>query len=120
MPLIFERTQTQFENLKTLRYDPDTLRLHQLYKQSTELEKINTELVKESIVLTMSNFNNNTVPLILTGGGPGTATNVISLELYRMGFTYYKFGLASALSVLVFLVNIVFVVLYVRMIKYDV
>ncbi len=49
MPLIFERTQTQFENLKTLRYDPDTLRLHQLYKQSTELEKINTELVKESI-----------------------------------------------------------------------
>ena len=56
----------------------------------------------------------------MTGGGPGTATNVISLELYRMGFTYYKFGLASALSVLVFLVNIVFVVLYVRMIKYDV
>ena len=56
----------------------------------------------------------------MTGGGPGTATNVISLELYRMGFTYYKFGLASALSVLVFLVNIVFVMLYVRMIKYDV
>ena len=49
MPLIFERTQTQFENLKTLRYDPDTLRLHQLYEQSTELEEINTELVKESI-----------------------------------------------------------------------
>ena len=49
MPLIFERTQTQFENLKTLRYDPDTLRLHQLYEQSTELEEINTELVKESM-----------------------------------------------------------------------
>ena len=77
-------------------------------------------MLLSTIVLTMSNFNNNTVPLILTGGGPGTATNVISLELYRMGFTYYKFGLASALSVLVFLVNIVFVVLYVRMIKYDV
>lgn len=49
IPLIFERTQTQFENLKTLRYNPDTLRLHQLYEQSTELEEINTELVKESI-----------------------------------------------------------------------
>ena len=48
------------------------------------------------------------------------ATNVISLELYRMGFTYYKFGEASALSFLVFLINIVFVVLYVRLIKYDI
>ena len=47
IPLIFERTQTQFENLKTLRYDSDTLRLHQLYEQSTELEEINTELVKD-------------------------------------------------------------------------
>ena len=67
-----------------------------------KLPLIKTPMLLSTIVLTMSNFNNNTVPLILTGGGPGTATNVISLELYRMGFTYYKFGLASALSVLVF------------------
>ncbi len=85
-----------------------------------KLPLIKTPVLLSTIVLTMSNFNNNTVPLILTGGGPGTATNVISLELYRMGFTYYKFGQASALSFLVFLVNIVFVVLYVRMIKYDI
>lgn len=85
-----------------------------------KLPLIKTPVLLSTIVLTMSNFNNNTVPLILTGGGPGTATDVISLELYRMGFTYYKFGLASALSFLVFLVNIVFVVLYVRLIKYDV
>lgn len=67
----------------------------------------------------MSNFNNNTVPLILTAA----ARHGHQRDLARAvphGFTYYKFGLASALSVLVFLVNIVFVVLYVRMIKYDV
>ena len=85
-----------------------------------KLPLIKTPVLLSTIVLTMSNFNNNTVPLILTGGGPGTATNVISLELYRMGFTYYKFGEASALSFLVFLINIVFVVLYVRLIKYDI
>lgn len=85
-----------------------------------KLPLIKTPVLLSTIVLTMSNFNNNTVPLILTGGGPGTATNVISLELYRMGFTYYKFGQASALSVLVFLVNVIFVVLYVRLINYDI
>jgi len=81
---------------------------------------IKTPVLLSTIVLTMSNFNNNTVPLILTGGGPGTATNVISLELYRMGFTYYKFGLASALSFIVFLINIIFTIMYVRLIKYDI
>ncbi len=85
-----------------------------------KLPLIQTPVLLSTIVLTMSNFNNNTVPLILTGGGPGTATNVISLELYRMAFTEYWFGMASTLSVIVFLVNIVFVVLYVRMIKYDI
>lgn len=84
-----------------------------------KLPLIKTPMLLSAIVLTMSNFSNNTLPLILTGGGPLDATNVISLELYRLGFSYYKFGEASALSVLVFLINLIFVVCYVRMIKYD-
>lgn len=84
-----------------------------------KLPLIKTPLLLSTIVLTMSNFSNNTLPLILTGGGPLDATNVISLELYRLGFSYYKFGEASALSLLVFLINLIFVVCYVRMIKYD-
>lgn len=80
---------------------------------------IKTPLLLSTIVLTMSNFSNNTLPLILTGGGPLDATNVISLELYRLGFSYYKFGEASALSLVVFLINLIFVLCYVRMIKYD-
>lgn len=84
-----------------------------------KLPLIKTPMLLSAIVLTMSNFSNNTLPLILTNGGPLDATNVISLELYRLGFNYYKFGEASALSILVFMINLIFVVCYVRMIKYD-
>ena len=72
-----------------------------------------------SIVLFMSNFNNVTIPRVLTGGGPGSATSVTSLELYRMAFNYYKFGEASALSLIVFLLNTVLTIVYIKAVKYD-
>lgn len=81
---------------------------------------LKTPLLVSSVVLTLSNFNNVTVPMVFTGGGPGDATNVVTMELYRQGFVYYSFGTASALSFIVFAINIVMVALYIRMVKYDV
>ena len=81
---------------------------------------IKTPLIISSIVLILSNFNNVTVPLVLTGGGPAGATNVVSLELYRLGFSYSIFGMASALSFIVFIINIIFITVYMRLVKYDV
>ena len=84
------------------------------------LPLIKTPMLISAIVLTMSNFNNNTVPMVLTSGGPSNATNVITLHLYKLSFEYYKFGLSSALSTLLFLVNAVMIIMYIRMVKYDV
>ena len=41
----------------------------------------------------------------LTGGGPGTATEVLSYLLYSIGFSKLDFGLAGALSVFIALLN---------------
>jgi ABC-type sugar transport system permease subunit len=41
----------------------------------------------------------------LTGGGPGTATEVVSYLLYSIGFSRLDFGLAGALSVFIALLN---------------
>ncbi len=81
---------------------------------------IKTPLLISAIVLTMSNFNNNTVPMVLTTGGPSNATNVITLYLYKLSFTYYRFGTSSALSTLLFAINAVMIILYIRMVKYDI
>ncbi len=84
------------------------------------LPLIKTPMLISAIVLTMSNFNNNTVPMVLTSGGPSGATNVITLYLYKLSFDYYKFGTASALSTILFAVNAIMIVLYIRMVKYDI
>ncbi len=43
---------------------------------------LKTQLLIVMIVLTLSYFNNVELPMSLTGGGPGTATTLISLLLY--------------------------------------
>jgi ABC-type sugar transport system permease subunit len=84
------------------------------------LPLIKTQLLIASIVLTMSNFNNFVVPQTLTGGGPGTSSNVITISMYKAGFTYAQFGLSSAIALLILLINIVLVVNYVKAVKYNV
>jgi multiple sugar transport system permease protein len=36
----------------------------------------------------------------LTQGGPGVATSVLALQIFREGIMFFKFGFASALSVI--------------------
>jgi ABC-type sugar transport system permease subunit len=85
-----------------------------------KLPLIKTPMLVSSIVLTISNFTNNTVPLVLTSGGPGSATNVITLHLYKMSFNYYQFGRSSALSVLVFAVTLLMVISYIKVVDYEI
>jgi ABC-type sugar transport system permease subunit len=84
------------------------------------LPMIKTPALISSIVLTMSNFNNNTIPLVLTGGGPGEATNVITLLLYRTGFTYFQFGYASAQSIVVLAINVIIIAVYIKAVRYNI
>ena len=46
-------------------------------------------------------------PYILTGGGPGTATMVLSLHMYQTGFIKQNMGYASAIAMLIFLITAV-------------
>jgi ABC-type sugar transport system permease subunit len=85
-----------------------------------KLPLIKTPMLVSSIVLTLSNFTNNTVPLVLTSGGPGSATNVITLHLYKMSFSYYQFGRSSALSVMVFAVTLLMVIFYIKVVDYEI
>jgi multiple sugar transport system permease protein len=35
----------------------------------------------------------------LTQGGPGVATSVLALQVFRTGILFFKFGMASAISI---------------------
>lgn len=85
-----------------------------------KLPLIKSQFLLSTIVLTVSNFTNNTVPKVLTGGGPVNATNVITLEQYNLSFVYYEFGRSSALSVLIMIVTVIIISFYIKVSKYKI
>lgn len=54
------------------------------------------------------------VPFVLTGGGPGTATEPLSLYAFIVLMQRLRFGYGSALSVIVFLLTFGFALIWVR------
>ena len=53
--------------------------------------------------------------LILTGGGPGRSTLVLSLYAFLKVNKEYNFGLGSAIAVVLFILLMAFSYLYVRL-----
>ncbi len=56
---------------------------------------------------------------VLTGGGPGTTTQFLSLYIYRIGFQFSDLGQASALAVVVLVVMIGFYTVVSRFLPAD-
>ena len=54
------------------------------------------------------------MPYIITGGGPGNATRVLSMLVYETAFSYMKMGQAAAISVVLFGIMLVFTLLQMR------
>src|SRR5262249_21298607 len=55
----------------------------------------------------------------MTKGGPGNASSVLGVYLYRIAFDYTKFGYGSAVAVMMFLIIFVLSMIYLRLFRPD-
>lgn len=65
------------------------------------------------IIETMNAFRAFDVIYVLTGGGPGDATNIIAVQTVRTALTYTDVGLGSAYSYVITLITLLLSLLYV-------
>ena len=63
---------------------------------------------------TLDAFRVFDVIYVMTGGGPGTATEPLALLTFSTLLQNLRFGFGAALSVIVFLISIVFAVACIR------
>ena len=56
------------------------------------------------IMLTIGSFKAFDLIFVLTEGGPGTATTLLSMYIYNQAFSYMHFGMASAAAMILFLI----------------
>ena len=65
-------------------------------------------------ILTISYFNEIQVIIGLTNGGPLEATTTLAFRLYQVGFVEIDQGRGNAIAVLMFLINLLLLVAYIR------
>jgi multiple sugar transport system permease protein len=78
------------------------------------LPRLKMVIVATVVLRVIGLVNSPDLLLILTGGGPGHATQVLSLYAFETAYRSFDFGYASALSVVMFGVLMAFCYLYVR------
>ena len=67
-----------------------------------------------TLLLFVVNLNSFTLVYVMTGGGPVDASQLWITEIYSIAFQSYRFGYASAFSVILFVVMLSFGFFYVR------
>ncbi|MDT0382511.1 sugar ABC transporter permease [Streptomyces sp. DSM 42041] len=74
-------------------------------------------LTMNLVLATVETFNSFDMVLSLTGGGPGTATQVLALDVYDQIFRQLNLGRGAAMAVVLMLVNVVVIALYLRLVQ---
>ena len=83
------------------------------------LPLIRPTLMVTTIMLSLLYFNMVTLVLILTGGGPSQTTEVLSLRALKEGFDFWRVGYAATLGIVIFVFNIIFSLLYLRLLREE-
>jgi multiple sugar transport system permease protein len=71
------------------------------------------------VLLTIVNFNTLVAMLVLTGGGPGRATEPLSLLMYNQAFHYFRMGPAASIAMFIFALTLVLSGGYVRLLRSE-
>lgn len=69
-----------------------------------QLPKMKRVLMIAALLRFMDSFNIYTEPFALTGGGPGNATTLLSIDLVKIALGQFDLGPAAAMSIIYFLI----------------
>lgn len=69
-----------------------------------QLPKMKRVLTIAVLLRFMDSFNIYTEPFVLTGGGPGNATTLLSIDLVKIALGQFDLGPAAAMSLIYFLI----------------
>ena len=71
-------------------------------------------LLVATILLSIRSVNLIDIPLVVTGGGPARMTETLGLYMWKESFAFYHIGYGSAVAMVMFAINLVLTVFYIR------
>jgi len=83
------------------------------------LPLIQSTLMVAIIIASLEYFNMVTLMFVLTGGGPLNTTEVLGLRAFHEAFGLWDIGFASAIGSIIFVLNLVFSLVYIRVLRRE-
>jgi multiple sugar transport system permease protein len=74
-------------------------------------------LMVSILIFVIWSINAFSIVFLLTGGGPGDATDIITLYIYRLSFIGFDFGKGAAASLILFGIGLIFSSIYAQRMK---
>jgi ABC-type sugar transport system permease subunit len=83
---------------------------------------ITLPLLRPIILITLilgtgGSLNSLDIPLALTGGGPGNATELLSISLYKQSFFHLNIGYGATIGTMMLIANIILIILYLAVLQ---
>lgn len=73
--------------------------------RSITLPQLRDTIITSGVLMVVGSLTYFEIVLILTGGGPGTATRILPLHMYLEGFRSFQMGYAAALAVVLLVIG---------------
>lgn len=76
-------------------------------------------IATDLVLITLATLSDFTLVWVLTSGGPGFATQLLTIYTYQQAFKFYELGYGTAISLLILAVGAVLSLLYLRILRIE-
>ena len=85
--------------------------------RSIILPLLATTILIDFVLITLGTLNDFTLIFAMTGGGPGTSSNVLSVFMYQQAFNTFQLAYGTAIAVVLLVIGAIFSVIYIRTLR---
>ena len=78
---------------------------------------LSSAIVVDLVIITLATLNDFSLIYTMTGGGPGNASNVLSVFMYRQAFSNYELAYGTAIAVVLLVIGAILAALYIRLLR---
>lgn len=77
-------------------------------------------IATDLLLITLQTLSDFTLVFVLTGGGPGFQTQLMTIYMYQQAFSFYQLGYGTAVSLLIIAVGAILSLLYIRVLRVEI
>jgi multiple sugar transport system permease protein len=77
-------------------------------------------IATDLLLITLATLSDFTLVMVLTGGGPGFDTQLLTIYMYQHAFKFYELGYGTAIALLIIVFGAILSLLYIRVLRVEV